>query len=374
MIQNKTITPVVRFPSPILKGIDAMPPLRGYVLTTPKERSTTVLQSPEPEETEPVLSTWRYGVGKTAAFTSDLSPNWAADWMGWERYQAFVNQLITDISRTREPTHLRVHSEAVGGKAVITVEDEAPQADFLRVEAMVAGPKEQKQTLQLEQVGPRRYEARFDLWGEGRYQVTVAGSAGARQERVHGGFVVPYSQEYLRFRANPIVLEQIAQATGGRMLTGTEKGEQLYAIPREKRRSTRPIFDWFLIALACLVPLDVGIRRVQLDWSVIKGWFGLHAAAPSQETFNVLLRRKQDVSSTLRSTTPAEPMLTAEVEFKPFESPGRTATQAAGKPDVSAKPQAASDEQSNTSTTERLLALKRRRQDAPPGPSEENKP
>ena len=29
--------------------------------------------------------------------------------------------------------------------------------------------------------------------------------------------------------------------------------------------------DWLLFGLAILIPVDVGLRRVQLDWSVIKG-------------------------------------------------------------------------------------------------------
>jgi hypothetical protein len=30
---------------------------------------------------------------------------------------------------------------------------------------------------------------------------------------------------------------------------------------RVTRESTRPVFDWFLLAICCLIPLDVGIRR-----------------------------------------------------------------------------------------------------------------
>src|SRR5690606_24188571 len=98
MIQNETFTPEAGFPSPILKGIDAMPALHGYVITTPKPRSTTILEVPDAEEPEPVLATWRHGLGTTAAFTSDLSPNWGKDWVTWDRYRAFVQQLIIDIS------------------------------------------------------------------------------------------------------------------------------------------------------------------------------------------------------------------------------------------------------------------------------------
>ena len=57
MIQNETFTPRIEFPSPILKGIDAAPELLGYVLTSAKPRSHTILRGPEDEEINPVLST-----------------------------------------------------------------------------------------------------------------------------------------------------------------------------------------------------------------------------------------------------------------------------------------------------------------------------
>ena len=58
MVQTKTFTPEVGFPSPILKGIGGLPPLRGYVLTTPKERlSEEILRAhtTEDDQLDPVL-------------------------------------------------------------------------------------------------------------------------------------------------------------------------------------------------------------------------------------------------------------------------------------------------------------------------------
>lgn len=89
-----------------MKGITGVPNLHGYVLTNAKPApAMTILNAPpeaeDPGQQDPLLVVWQHGLGKTAAFTSDLSPNWAADWQSWEHYQAFVKQLITDISRVR---------------------------------------------------------------------------------------------------------------------------------------------------------------------------------------------------------------------------------------------------------------------------------
>lgn len=297
LVQNKTFLPRVQFAaSPALKGVEELPALKGYVLTTPKPRAVTVLEGPLEELPDPVLATWRHGVGKTAAFTSDLAPNWAARWMEWERFLPFVRQLLTDISRTRERGHLQVRATASGGRGVVTVEDFHPAERFLQPEVRVTGPRDRSRTLQLRQSGPRRYQATFDLWGRGRYQVVGAAASGEdRVERFVGGFAVPYSAEYLRFQSSPLVLRRIAERTGGRVLSGDETPEQLFPADRPARSSSRPVGDLFLIALACLVPLDVGVRRVQLDWAVVRGWFGAGRREPSGETMQSLLRRKSSL-------------------------------------------------------------------------------
>src|SRR5260221_951391 len=118
MLQNKVFTPDVQMPSPVLKGIDALPPLRGYVLTTVKPRATTILRVPpdkaEPDQLDPVLATWRFGLGVTAAWTSDLGPAWAKDWLDWEKYRAFVKQLAIELSRVGTKTDLRLSPFAAG--------------------------------------------------------------------------------------------------------------------------------------------------------------------------------------------------------------------------------------------------------------------
>lgn len=350
MIQNITFVPTVEFTSPVLKGIDSLPPLHAYVLTTPKPRSVTILRGPEKEEVNPVLATWRFGLGKTAAFTSDLSPNWASDWVQWKQYEAFVKQLMIEISRVEQHSDLFMQTFADGDEGVILVEDYHPEESMLEIQAQINGPHERDVSLPLKQVGPRRYEARFPLWGKGRYQVAIAGIGAGRNEQTTGGFVVAYSPEYLRFRSDPVTLRKIADRTGGRVLTGQETGKGLFTIPREPKETSKSVVDLLLMVLACLIPLDVGIRRVQLDWSVIRGWFVRSRKTESTETLGALLKLKEKV----RQTTDAG-RKSAQVSLPP------ASPRPASKP-KSAAPEATPDPEAPASTTERLLAMKRKRQ------------
>jgi len=375
MIQNVVFTPRVEFPSAILKGIDLIPQLRGFVLTSIKPRATTVLRAPPAEgdtsdQVDPVLATWRFGLGTTAAWTSDLAPNWAADWLGWEKYRPFVKQLVTELSRVEQRSDLHLQTFASGGEGVITVEDFAKAESFLDLAARVTGPRGESTTVPLRQVAPRRYQANFPLWGKGRYQVMAAGTGAGesgkeRNEQAVGGFAVPYSPEYLRFRSDPILLKQIAERTGGRLLSASDVN--VFQAPRTARESSRPIFDWFLFALACLIPLDVGIRRIQLDWEVIRGWFTRRREAEAGETIGALLQRKKQVKEALASPREATKR---EASFQPA-SRGATGSQhvarphppaPAEKPAPAPEPLTADPE----STTGQLLARKRKRQQEEP--------
>ncbi len=358
MLQNKVFTPEVEFPSPVLKGLDALPALRGYVLTTVKPRASTILRVPpsaeEPAQLDPVLATWRFGLGATAAWTSDLGAAWAADWLGWEKYRPFVKQLAQEISRVEQASDLRLSAFAAGGSGVITVEDFAKDEAFLEIAARVTDPRGDALDVPLRQTGPRRYQGQFPLSGQGRYQVIAAatgrpGKDGA-SEQAAGSFAVPYSPEYLRFRSDPILLQQIAARTGGRLLDASTT--DLFHPARQPRESSRPVFDWFLILLACLLPLDVAVRRVQLDWALIRGWFGWGKKAESTATMGALLGRKQRVQATLESAPEPRPLV--PLAYKPTIPPTSPAPPLA-------PPTAADETSAPLSTTERLLARKRKR-------------
>ena len=362
MIQRKHVFPELDTPHPVLKGIEGLPPIDGYVITTPRPTpAVSILTVPGDEptagegeaENDPLLAIWQYGLGKTAAFTSDLSNNWASEWTSWTHYEAFVTQLVTEVARLQRATNLRMWTYLNGNEGVIGIEDFAAAESFQEMVAQVAGPDDKTVTVPLKQVGPRRYQASVPLWGQGRYHVVASPVAGERKdERSFGGLVVSYSPEYLRFRSNPQPLRQIAESTGGRLLEPDYETKTLFPEERDPRRSSRPIDEWLLTALACLVPIDVGLRRVQIDWSLIKSWLGLGGkVAESTRTMSTLRERKLQVDQQLASRR----------QDRPLNAPAATAAQAApAAPSPTATPP--TSDGPPTSTTERLLELKRKRQ------------
>lgn len=365
MIINKQVTPMLNFPSPVMKGITSIPPVEAFVLTTPKPRAEVVLEAKSGEENEvdPIFVTGRYGLGMAAAFTSDLSPNWGKNWLNWEHYRAFVKQLMIHVSRIQQESHLRMWTETSGGKSMIVVEDYHPESSFLEVNAMVSGPDSKTETIQLKQVSPRRYQAVIPHWGRGQYNVVATGVSGERTDKTIGGFVVSYSPEYTRFRSNPVTLQKIANETDGESLVVDSAAEKIYKTRREEKKSTSPVFDWFLVVLACLIPFDVALRRIQVDWYTIKSLFGFGGARESAtKTMNTLLERKKKVSTRWTGDKEAgkrkisDSLRRSETGKK---DAGESSTTYRGK--ETKKSEDTGKGKSDGSTTSRLLDMKRKR-------------
>lgn len=383
-IQKRTFTPMLMNNDPIFRDIQQLPPLHGYVLASEKDdpRATILLSAPPKEDDpvasdsdiDPILAVWRYGLGVTAAYTSDMTDDWGKDWVRWEQFQQMLTQLMTRVSRVREEQFLRVYTYVNGNEGVVVVEDFHSEESMLDMRFQVKAGEDFEEKGQIRQIAPRRYQATIPLQGQGRYQVRISADRPGREEpeEAYGGFIVSYSPEYLRFDSNPIVLREIAEQTGGIELDPTLPPEELMKIiygRRQAKRSSRSVFDWFLMALACMIPLDVAIRRVQLDFSWLKKMFSRQQSTESTATMGALLQKAQSVRSSIREKSEESPAKNrpAERPMTPRATPPQRPTRAEDiskqqKDKQSSQPTPEQDQPTDGGgTTSRLLAMKRRR-------------
>ncbi len=79
---EKPLTPIVERKAEILDGvgIDAAPPLKGYVRFAAKPEADTVLAIDQ-EKKDPLYVRWQYGLGRAAVFASDAKSRWAESWV-----------------------------------------------------------------------------------------------------------------------------------------------------------------------------------------------------------------------------------------------------------------------------------------------------
>jgi uncharacterized membrane protein len=375
-IFEEPFKPRVAAASELIRGISGaeMPPLLGYVATSPKARAETPLLSPKGD---PVLAHWQYGLGRAVAFTSDAKSKWAQNWLSWPKYRQFWSQVAQWSLRKLENEDFTTDVNVERGEGTINVEAldaNGNYRNFLNLETIVVNPKGERVTVRLEQKGPGHYEGKFPTKEVGAYLLNLLEKKnGQLQGSEVLGASVNYSPEFATTEPNLNLLRRIAEAGGGKILDIANPGLNPFDHDRQKTFQPRDLWDWLLNLAIILFPIDVGIRRIQLDpaewrkvtdriWRWIFFWKSRPRPIEADESLNALLARRDKVRA--RTTTaPAE--VNPEL-FKPAATPVIPSTPAPGTapssketPVVEAKPQ---KPESGENTTSRLLEAKTRAQ------------
>lgn len=302
--QPSGLQPEVAFPHAVLSGIDSdLPPLKGFVMTTPKSNPLvqTVLTSPVPTgQVNPLLSVWQYGLGRTAVWSTDAGHRWAADWTGWAGYEKFYTQLVRWLMRpVGESGKYSVATQLRDGQVKVVVsalDDSDDFLNFLPMNASVLDPEMKPVPLRLRQTAPGRYEGTFPAEASGNYFVNVVPQAGTAP--LTTGVTVPYSDEYRLRQLNRPLLQSLASTKprGGQPgqllppLDGTAQPSSDVANPFRSGlasdRTLRDIWPWLLLVFCWLFLCDIFVRRVAISfgwlpaaWAAIAG-----RAAPVSET------------------------------------------------------------------------------------------
>ena len=258
-VQTTVITSIEAF-SDI--DLDAAPPLRGYVRTLAKETAEVLIQS---QSEDPLLARWRYGLGRTAAFTSDVKNRWAVDWLTWDGYGKFWSQLVRETMRRDGGGELDFVVERVGDEALITVSalteegayrtDLDPRLSLVRTEG-------EGTPLDFQQVGPGTFQARHSLGAPGEEPYRFELSGNGIEDRSQALYY-RYGDEYRLYPANAELLGEIAAQTGGQFLPDVGDIFNDYG---ETASVPTPLWPW-LSALALIgFLMDIAVRRAPWFW------------------------------------------------------------------------------------------------------------
>ncbi len=254
----------------VIEGIDweNAPFLFGYVVTAPKSTAEIALVS---ERGDPLYVTWRVGLGKSAAFTSDAKSRWATDWLGWPGYGRFWAQVVRDVMRTTQnrgaETTIRIE-RGTGTLTIDAVDENGHFVNGLLSTAQRIDPGLDIAQVELTQTAPGRYRAQFPLHQVGSYMFRIRQSlpnAQAEDEPYADftrGVTISYKPEYRHLSTNEAFLRELAEVTGGVYgatiddLFAVEEGD---SVPVRHR-----LWPWLLLAAILLFVLDVAMRRLDL--------------------------------------------------------------------------------------------------------------
>ncbi len=268
LLVEKLVYPKVTSPAGALKGFAAkkLPPLRGYVLTHPKPSADLLMEAGK----DPLLVSWRYGLGKVSAFTSDLSGRWGKEWAGWEDFPQWASQLARSSMRKTTDNRIRTEFKQEGGEVRTVVDFLTKEGGFinhLRLKGNITTPDQAAHVSSFQQIAPGRYQTSFSASQRGIYFLTAydEGEKGEPSAIVTAPFVAPYPSEYRELKPNMALLSRLAEETGGEILDPDKMDEglrRLFTPDPNKGRSAQETW-WSFSGLGLLLFLaDLALRRL----------------------------------------------------------------------------------------------------------------
>ncbi len=242
-------------------SIEDAPPLLGCAIVNAKPTSEIALTT---EQGDPLLAFWRYGLGVSVAFMSDVDGRWSAEWLDWHEFSAFWAQVARYALRQNDSSNAATTIQEGKGEALLRVDVRDRNDLFLNnldVTTSVVGSNGEKTALTLTQRAPGLYETTFPIENDVKYAVVTT----AKQDEetlftISRAFAIAKERETDVKAVDETKLRRIAETTGG---VFDPTPEQLAAsfVDYEPKKAA-PLRAW-LFALALLIFVaDVYLRRI----------------------------------------------------------------------------------------------------------------
>lgn len=301
-LNHREFVPKLSNPHPILNGVvtdNKIPTLLGYIGASPKEIATTILKS---DEDDPILTVWQYGLGKTAAWNSDMSGKWSANYVQWDKnlklWQNIINWCVENYGEEEGTAHVTL--EGKKAKIEFTTKN---QDEKLKVKAIYSSEIGEKGELNLYPTEPGKYSGSIDLKETGVYAVNI------RQEEngkiinsSNTAVIMQYSPEY-KFPENNNLLENMVNETAGKFIKSPNE------IFKENLKSVADITSLtplLLLLTLIIFVLDIAYRKLKLDWTnLIRKYlpkFNIKLPEMQKEGSSITIEKVQDINTTWSET------------------------------------------------------------------------
>lgn len=243
-------------------GLAAPPALLGYVATMerPDGPAQVLLRS---HRGDPILATWRHGLGRVTVFTADAGPRWAAPWVAEPGgyFARFWRRIVGEAERSTEASGLRAEMELHGAAGRLAVEAAGRLPERPRVRLVTPGGARE---LRLDPAGAGRWEATFPAGATGQYLAAV--TAAGRGIAI-AGVARAYPAELGGEGPDLPLLLALAERTGGTAWPAPaafhpEMGARLFRPAPPGRPAPVDLWGACVLAAVLLLPLDIALRRL----------------------------------------------------------------------------------------------------------------
>jgi Ca-activated chloride channel homolog len=266
---ERDFVPLQERGSELLAGFSgkAYPPLRGFIETELKRGGQLDLSLARDGRKAPLLASWRYGRGKTVAFTTDLEGRWSRAWIQWENLPEFWEKIL-EWMRPTSDTPIPVHEARIslsGTQPILDLyifEETASESQF-RFAASGNGTKTEGI---LKKIAAGHFQAALPVLAPGEYRIDLTEERKGRQIAYPPvGFTATYDpkRELPRPDVNLPLLTKLAETSGGEI-----NPKSIHKVERQHTTAIHQPFRGLLIASAfALFIFEIAVRRLFLGES-----------------------------------------------------------------------------------------------------------
>lgn len=261
-LNNREFIPVINSSHPIIDSAaqGGLPTLLGYIGASPKEAAKVILSS---DEDDPILSVWQYGLGKTAAWNSDINGKWSSNYVGWENNMRLWQNIINFTVSNYESEDTVIEASLEGNKGVINFTDKNASEE-IDTKAMVVTPSLESIEVKLYPTAPGKYGGSFDVKEPGVYMIKgIQNKDGEVLSSVTNGLAVQYSPEYKIYSENSS-LDLLINDVGGKYI---KFPEEVYKGEIKDVSGKTDLTNAFLMLSLILLILDIAARRLNFSFN-----------------------------------------------------------------------------------------------------------
>lgn len=260
---ERAFTPKKKEEGKMMKGIDEFPPLKGYMVTSAKPGTQVLLESTTRGMSDPILSTWRCGIGKSTAYTSDVDARWSSRWIEWSQFSKFWSQVARYTMRTRIASKYKVSATRTLDGAILVAENRGKETPAGELVAGLVGPDGQTQEVVLKRVSPGKYQSRIKVGKFGKFLVNIREKKNDKTHSysVQSLVISPHLSEYRKISPNKELLKKIAAITGG--VFNPAIGKEIISYENEIQEP-QDIWSYLTILALLIFMVDIAVRRLWL--------------------------------------------------------------------------------------------------------------
>ncbi len=223
-------------PHPLIPtGISSPPSLKAYIASSLKPNSEVLISG---VENEPILAVSRQGLGRTAAFTTDLNA-WAGGLGKWEVLPALLGAVVRWLK-----VHPAEYSTTVShqDKQLKIVVDAIKDGNYINREKLEV--RYDALSIPLEQTAPGRYEGFLNKPTKGGPLLVIRGGEVVSQKQIS------LLNNEFDTKEGEVLLKKISERTGGEVLNDFTYN------PKLPKQAT-PIWHWLVLSAFVLFLVEL---------------------------------------------------------------------------------------------------------------------